>query len=465
MSDIAEKSMAENGDAESAGTAPSRPMLDRSLPLLALFLLVGLAVFIVAFFTVYSKMVEPMQPVAPGARNLISNTGSIRSNLVLSHWLDEGYFHYFGLTVRSPAGKVEIYRSLTGGYMVSAFILQKLFVAVYGHYSWRLVALHNELVAVLLSSLSGLLAYRVARRLGLERILALAGGASVVAVTFTFPSNLMLYWEMSPQAYWLLFATLFLLVEERCLEGRRTLPMTIVQAAAAFLMTYMEYIAGLAFVFVMAIVFLLLKQHRGSWKRFLSVVLAPALVAVALYGLQVYGATKRFPNSPMSGSAFLFRSGLDGESLYYGDHLDIAKRRDIARGNWQANRQYLFRWKWVFLLGVITIVSLIAAYVLGRVPLIALDVVFSLAGSWLVYAAVFSQGVMIHPYLYDVMLFTPLAISLFAFAPALAESVTRRSGVFVLIGFLGAFWYTLFQMRLFALQYPMPGTVIGEQAK
>ena len=436
---------------------------DRSLPLLSVFVLAGLVVLIVAFRTVYANPADLGQH-APGPRTLHSNPASARSNHVLTHWMNEGYFHYCGLPIPTPPDKVEIYRSLSGGYMVSAFVLQKIFVAVKGHYSWRLVAIHNELIALLLSALCGLLTYRICRRFALEQIPALVLGISVMTVILTFPSNLMLYWEMTPQAYWLLFAVLFLVIEERCLDGRRTLPLTIVQAAAAFLMTYMEHIAGLAFVFVMGVVFLLLGQ-RHSWKRFLLVALAPALVAVTLYELQLFVVAKRFPDTPTSGSTFIFRSGLDGESLYYGDHLDIAYRRDVASNNWPANRQYLFRWKWVFFGGVIAAVGLIAAYVRGRAPRFAIDVVFSLTGAWLVYAAVFSQAVMIHPYLYDVILFTPLAVALFALAPALAESLTRRSGVFVLIAFLCAFWYSLFQMRLYAMQYPVPGTAVGQPAK
>ena len=440
-------------------------IFERTLPLLALFLMTGLVVLIVAFRTVYSDTPAGAQQAVAGARTLSSNPASIRSTVVISHWMHEGYFHYCGLMVRSPADKVEIYRSASGGYMVSAFILQKIYVAVNGHYSWKLVAIHNELVALLFSALAGLLAYRVARRLGLEPVLAFTAGASVLSVILTFPANLMLYWEMSAQAYWLLFAILFLVIEERCMDDRRTRLLTILQAVAAFLMTYMEHIAGLAFVFVMGIGILLLHRNRETWRRFLWLALAPAIAAAALYELQLAGAAKLFPNSTFTGSTFLFRSGLDGESLYYGDHLDIAARRDVARGNWPVNRQYLFRWKWVFILGVVATIVMIAAHLLRRIPIIALDAVLRLAGTWLVYAAVFSQAVVIHPYLYDVLLFAPLVIALFAFAPALAESVTRRSGIFVLIAFLCAFWYSFFQMRLYALQYPMPGTVVAGQTR
>src|SRR5204863_4035784 len=109
-------------------------------------------------------------------------------------------------------------------------------------YSWRLAAWHNEVVSLLLSTLLGLLAYRVVRRLGLEARLAFAAGASVVIVVFTFPDNLGLYWEMSSQSFALLFATLFLLIEERCIDGRRTWKHSLAQAGAVLLMTFMERI-------------------------------------------------------------------------------------------------------------------------------------------------------------------------------------------------------------------------------
>ncbi len=60
-----------------------------------------------------------------------------------------------------------------------------------------------------------------------------------------------------------------------------------------------------------------------------------------------------------------------------------------------------------------------------------------------------------HPSLYDVLLATPLILALFAFVPALLESLTQRSGVFVLVALLGAIWLAMFQLRLYALCYPL----------
>src|ERR1700745_216457 len=153
-------------------TEKREPLFERTGPLLAIFLLAGLAVFTAAFLTVHKR----------ASQELLANPGSQRSNLVISYWLNEGYFHYYGLMMWPPMSKVNVYRSSTGGYMVSAFLLEKLYIAFFGHYSWRLIAIHNELVALLLSSLLGLLAFRVSRRIGLDSRLAFAAGLSVVIV-------------------------------------------------------------------------------------------------------------------------------------------------------------------------------------------------------------------------------------------------------------------------------------------
>jgi hypothetical protein len=428
------------------------PLLDRTGPLLVLFLGVGFIAFIAAFSTVHARSPEALP----------ANYVAGRTHWRLTYWLNDGYFHYCGMfRERSTADKIVIYRTSTGAYLVSTFILEKIYFTFTGRYSWRLVALHNQLVSLVLSALLGMLAFRITRRIGLQSRLAFAAGGSVVIVVFTFPDNLALYWEMSSQAYFLLFATIFLLIEERSLDDRRTPAQTLLQAAIVFWMTFTEKVAGLAFVSAMAVTLLVLEPRRGAWRRLVLVSIAPALFAISLYKLQVRTMEQRFPNAEMTGSTFMFRSGLDGESVYYGDHLDIARRRDLARANWGVNRQYLFRWEWVFILGAMSTLAVVAAYIAGRAPRISVEVLTWLVGGWIIYAAVFSQAFVIHPYLFDVLLFAPLVVALFAVAPALAESLTRRTGAILLLVVLGAFWYSLFQMRLYALRAPMPGTRIG----
>ncbi len=437
--------------------APDRamtvPRFERTPVMFGAFLLISAAALVVAMLTVHQRQPE----------ELVDRAGSQRSHVVLSHWLDEGYFHYVGVLNRSPDA-IGVYLNSTGGYMVSGFVVEKLYSSIVGHYSYRLLALHNQIVSMIVSALAGLLSYRLARRFHLESRLAFTAGAAVVIVLFTFPDNLDLYWEMSAQAYGLLFALLYLVIEERSIDlVKRSRAILLAQGATVFLMAVMEGIFALGFVASVGATLAILRRD-GSWKRFLVVVVLPCIAALVLYQLQMKTAAARFPNAPNSGSRMIWRTGLDGESVYYGDHLDIAKRRDVARINWPRNREYLFRWTWVFILGVVSTLIVLVAFTRGRAPRIAVETLAALTGSWLLYAAIFSQSVVIHPYLYDVLLFTPLCIALFAIAPALLESLTSRTGAILLVIVFSAIWYSLFQMRLYSLRSPLPPTPVGVSA-
>jgi hypothetical protein len=179
---------------------------------------------------------------------------------------------------------------------------------------------------------------------------------------------------------------------------------------------------------------------------------------MALFGIQLLGAryeAKR-TGATLYGSSFQYRSGFDGDAMFYGNHLDIAFGRDVVRAGLPSNLQFLYRWKWLFILGAVSVLATLAAYLLGLAPRIAVVALFALLGSYLLYAAVFSQAVMLHPWLFDVVVATPLILALFAIVPALVESRTGRTGTIVLMAIFGATWLSMFQLRLYALTYPAP---------
>ena len=80
----------------------------------------------------------------------------------------------------------------------------------------------------------------------------------------------------------------------------------------------------------------------------------------------------------------------------------------------------------------------------------------TLLGTYLLHAAVFSQLVVLHPYLFDVVLMTPMILALFVMLPALVELRTGATGLIILIVLFAAAWTSLFQLRLYALAYPAP---------
>src|SRR3954451_23245939 len=142
--------------------------------------------------------------------------------------------------------------------------------------------------------------------------------------------------------------------------------------------------------------------------------------------------------------------------MFYGDPLDIAFGRDVIRAHRGGNKEFLFRWETLFFAGVAAVLVLLAAYLRGRAPRIAIIILMTLLGTYLLHAAVFSQLVALHPYLFDVVLLTPLVLALFVTLPAIAEVRTGGTGLIVLIVLFAAAWTSLFQLRLYAMGYPAP---------
>ena len=415
--------------------------------LFGLFLALGLIACGYAWMTVHQR----------NAGTLSGSSLAIHSHTVITRWLDHGYLASHGL-LWPVAGENTIYRSGTGAYMISGFLVEKIWMASTGHYGWRLLALHNELVSLLTSALFALLACRAARRFGVAPLRCCVMGVAAQMVWLTFPDNLAVYWGLSEQAYFLPFAICFLLLEERALDGRRTRLITILQAFSVFAMTYMEYIAGTMFLAAYLATVLLLRGERPPLRRLGAILLLPWVCAFAIYGLQLNGARRERSRTgvTLSGSSFAYRSGLDGDAMFYGDHLDIAFGRDVVRAGRPDNPQFLFRWPWLFFAGAASVLASLAAYLRQRAPRFVVVALFVLLGSWLLYAAVFSQAVALHPYHFDVMLATPLILALFAIVPASVESRSGSTGMIVLLALFAATWLSLFQLRIYALCYPAP---------
>ena len=402
-----------------------------------LFLAIGLCALAYLWFTVHRR----------ADADFAANPASVRTWIELTQWRTHGYFASYGLLMPTSDPHV-LYRSSSGAHRITGHLL-----ALIGGFDWRVQALHNQAVSLLTSVLFALLAFRLALRIGVERGHALALAAGAQMVLFTFPENLAIYWDMSAQAYWLLPALAFLLIEESALEGR-TRRTNVAQALTVFAMTYVEYVSATMFLVAYLLAALLMSDERPPLKRLLLMLGAPWLAAAVLFGLQLALAGAD-PDVQLVGSRFLYRTGLDGDAELYQTPLDIAFGRDIVRAQRPAAREQLFRWPILFLSGVAAVVAMLVGYVRGRVPRIAVIPLLALLGSYLLYAGVFSQAVALHPYLYDLLLVPALILALFALLPAYAESRTGHAGLITVVTFLAAAWTALFQVRLYAMAYPL----------
>jgi hypothetical protein len=414
--------------------------------LYALFLAAGLIALGYSWMTVQHRLVP----------ELSGSQGPNWSHAVVTHWIDHGYFASHGLLWPSLDGKT-VYRNGTGALMLSAFVAERIWIGLTGRYGWRLMAIHNALVAVLVSALLALLAYRLARRFGAVPLAAFILAASAQMVWLTFPDNLALFWQTSAQIYCLAAALFFLLLEEAVLDGRRTRRITVLQGVAVFFIVYFEFVMAVMFLAAWLATVFLVRGERPPLRRLVVMLLLPFAIAMSIYGLQLIGARSERSNGvTIVGSGFLYRTGLDGDAMFYGDPLDIAFGRDVVRAQRSGNKEFLFRWETLFFAGIAAVLVALAAYVRGRAPRIAVITLMTLLGGYLLHAAVFSQLVALHPYLFDVVLMTPLVLALFVMLPALVEVRTGGTGLIILIVLFAAAWMSLFQLRLYALAYPAP---------
>jgi len=434
---------------ESPASDSSRPAAPRRTLLAFLLLLaIGLIPYYFALRTVHRR-----QP-----QELLAQSG--RAHYSIRHWVEHGYWKSGGMLFRAgPADSVQIYRSSTGGVLLTGFIVEKIYFTITGRYHWPLLALHNQFISLLAATAVALLAFRFALRLGASRLHAFALAIFLQTVIFTFPDNLATYWEMQGRLSWLLFAALFLLLDERRSESHtRLLP--IAQAVLMFFLMFVEYVAGVFFVAAYCAVQGFLAWDRGSVRRIALVVILPALLAVGVFAAQKKWIDARYPDAVRQGSGFMTRSGLDGSVEYYGDHRHIAYGRDIARLNFpEKTRPYILNWQWLFIGGTIAVFSMIVAAARGHFPIAVLAPLLSLVGAYLLYGGMFSQSMVIHPYYYDVMLFAPLAMALFVLFPSWIASKTPRPAVTVVLMFFFAFWVSMIQVRRYAVRYPLPDPV------
>src|SRR6185369_12415174 len=120
--------------------APRIAALERTSVLLALLAAFGLTVLAFSFLTVHRRTPQELD----------TNMLSMRTHLRITYWLEHGYFASCGLmALRLPDGSGALYSSSTGAMLISGYVLEKTYIAIAGHPSWKLLALHNESIELL----------------------------------------------------------------------------------------------------------------------------------------------------------------------------------------------------------------------------------------------------------------------------------------------------------------------------
>jgi hypothetical protein len=432
---------------ESLSVVPSESVPSRTLPLFGAFLGAGLAVLLFTLFTVNHR----------SEKELETNPWSERAHVGISYWNEHGWFQAAGLPVRKtrPPERVHyFYRSSTGAYLLTGLLVQKIYGWFGDGYAWRAVAIHHQVISLITSALLALVAFRVASRFGVRPFHAFALAVVTQVVFFTFPDNLELYWEMTEMQWWMLLALVFLLFEERTIgvePARRTI---VIRALLVFAMALLSVTTTPFFVAAYIAARLIVHGLFPGWKAVAAAMLVPAALAILIYKGQIALVERLHPDMPIYGSTLMFRSGFDGSPKFYTDHADILYGRRPVRAGVEATEDRSLRRPWLFAAGGLSILALLIAFARGRIAAFPVLALAAVGGAYALYAGIFSQAIVIHPYLYDAIVALPLILAIFTGLPALLETLTTGSGAFVLLAVFAGFIHSNANLREYAMRYP-----------
>ena len=382
-------------------------------------------------------------------------------------WRTRGFFRYAGLLVYPEEG-MKVYKTHTGMYLWLPYLLHRVVRGLTGGNGFRALAIFFQLLIAFNAAVIGLLGMRIARRIGAGAEHALLLGISAAAVFQTFPINLAGFFALNPGTLVVLFSTPFwILVDDGALASTGTLRQRRMVAACMLLLTVSHSIAmALFFVVSLALAAALLAPNMVRARPFLRYVAFPLVPAMAFHQLQLLWVRLTMPKTEFTGnlnySDFLWRSGLDGSTEFYTSPLDVLSRRWMSMGYINPDpvtaraTEPMMTWKWLFIAGSLSV--LINGIWLVRSPRSRSAVLFlaGATGCYLLSLFVFSQGVVIHPDCWDVLIAFPLIVSLFALLPAHLAASPRSTGLAVLVTVIAALCYSFVQLRAYAVTFPVP---------
>jgi hypothetical protein len=378
----------------------------------------------------------------------------VRTMSWLNNWATYGFARYAGLLIYSSDG-LSVYKSHSGFHLWPLYAIEVVTRAIRGRFSYRLAALFNQSVIWIGAALVGWLGMRLTTAAPRSRAFLLGLGCAVVYQTF--PLNLMNFWYLNPVGFAINAMIAFWLAESyaRYEPANRWAP---IATAASIVVLALSYSLSLTLFFVAAYVAveLFVDGSDISFRHVMLYVVAP-VVAVALFeAAQVAWVQLTIANVHFTGNLnfgdFLWRSGFDGSTYFYVDHWSLLTRRQLSTTYPGRDPALILQWKWLFIGGVTAVTVIAARYIRTSVVGARMRVVF-LATSLTCYALsafVFSQGVTIHPDIWDVLLAWPLIIAFFCFLPADLEVVTNRTGLAILIWLVVAVCYVMVQLRTYA---------------
>jgi hypothetical protein len=205
----------------------------------------------------------------------------------------------------------------------------------------------------------------------------------------------------------------------------------------------------------------MIEGSRLSVRRVVLNVVAPVAAVVLFEWLEFAWVQFNVPHVNFAGNLnfadFLWRSGLDGSIQYYTDHWSLLFSRKLSTGYPGRTPVLVLEWKWLFIGGLAALAVLGARFIRsgatdGRARLVFLTTTLT---CYALMAFVFSQGLSIHPDIWDVLLAVSLIAAVFCFLPADLEVMTKRTGLALFVSLVVTGCYVMVQLRAYAMAVPV----------
>ena len=425
---------------------------NRDLSVLVLLFVVGLFVFSFLMNTVHLRPESDIQ------------SQKTFLNIYMHYieiWMRDGYWKHGGLfyidagSVLNPSQNSFHYRS-SGIWLVSSLLIEKMNYLITGTVSYKLMAVHNQIIIMITSVLFGFLVWRLGRRMNsVDHYAVLLASVSCLAVYQTFPQNLFYFWNITPQANFMLIVVVFFIIIESLYSEKRIprIAKIALPAIVAF-MVFSEYAAslflGISFILASIVAGISFKKI----KQIIGYILISYILLMIFINFQFLIAKINYPNIDIVGSSAMFRMGFDGNVTHVKDHFDLLFGRHLSHiyptGGSAGNPEFLV-WKWMFIAGVLSLIFILFKQ-LKKIDFNFI-ILFSLVGMYSLYAFIFMNAVIIHTDIYDIFLFLPLVLAFFGLMPLYANKILKNNIISSIV-FIIAVCYVFVQLRSYAIMIP-----------
>ncbi len=399
-----------------------------------IFLLLLWFGILVAVFLMNTVYMRPVEQAAYSSR---------RVQNIITFWTQNGFWKHLGLSFsESPAANPNalVYRSYPHVYLYPLYAISRLNYQLHGEvFSVSLYVLYNQAMIWLLSACFGFLGVLTARHVNRSPFMALVLGITGQSAYHTFPYHLERYFEVRPTQVVCLCIMGVLIAEILAQEDTRK-RWLVLQGVCIWLLAYSE--KGMAVAGLGAFFFLLLVTKTASLKK-VTLLFCSLCLGIACHILQLMLITWKFPGISLVGATFLFRSGLDGAT----NHVGILTPAQMGTAN-------------AFLrnIGFLALFLLLWYFFRNKEQSLKIPIlcVLTIIAFYTVPGYLFNQAFLIHTYIYDLFLgLAAIFACWFVLAPYL-ERITGNSGIVTWIFVIAGFCLCMYQLRVFAVRYPLP---------